>query len=178
MDDHNDWCEAGKRAQEETPTNIFGKMLEDIRHVGRIIDGKMVCDENCPAITHRSSTSPETPDEKKLRELKEAYEKEVAEAKKEYQEDVESAMKEETPTVEEWGEKEFRENLERIFKYSEMGYCPGCGLTQEGLDHLFSSHDAELRQKIEKFIDENDDGMWAGRETADAVLALLDNKNV
>lgn len=31
----------------------------------------------------------------------------------------------------------------------------------------------ELEAEIEKMIDENDDGMWAGRQTADKILSLI-----
>ncbi len=47
-------------------------------------------------------------------------------------------------------------------------------VTQESLESFIRDEVVgSLAQQIEKFIDDNDDGMWAGRETADAILKLL-----
>jgi len=40
---------------------------------------------------------------------------------------------------------------------------------------FIAERDAKLKEKIEKLIDENDDGMWSGRETADTILDFLFN---
>ena len=44
------------------------------------------------------------------------------------------------------------------------------------IEEKFLSQQDEWRKKIEKKIDENDDGMWAGREYYDEILELINSK--
>lgn len=58
-----------------------------------------------------------------------------------------------TPDTE-WEAQTFRENLERVCKYAETNYCPGCGLTPEGLDQLISSRDTYWEEQLQKAREE------------------------
>lgn len=51
----------------------------------------------------------------------------------------------------------------------------------EDLFDKISSHTThllltEILEEIDKFIDENDDGLWSGRETADKIRDILTHK--
>jgi hypothetical protein len=41
---------------------------------------------------------------------------------------------------------------------------------------VYERVNGEIAREVEKMIDENDDGMWAGREIADKILSLLNKK--
>ena len=40
-------------------TPDFGTTLESIKHIGDMVDGKMVCRKDCPSITHRNTPDTE-----------------------------------------------------------------------------------------------------------------------
>jgi hypothetical protein len=40
-------------------TPDFGTKLESIKHIGDMVDGKMVCRKDCPSITHRNTPDTE-----------------------------------------------------------------------------------------------------------------------
>jgi hypothetical protein len=40
-------------------TPDFGTKLESIKHIGDMIDGEMVCREDCPSVTHRGTQDTE-----------------------------------------------------------------------------------------------------------------------
>lgn len=45
--------------QENENTPDFGTKLESIKHIGDMVDGKMVCREDCPSVTHRNTPDTE-----------------------------------------------------------------------------------------------------------------------
>lgn len=89
----------------------------------------------------------------------------------------------------EWNNKPFsvpQPNQDGEFTYlicpdckSQRFCCKECSKSfiSSTIKQSIDQYKEELLGEIEKFIDDNDDGLWSGRETADTIRSLINNNN-